>query len=97
MKRRSFDREFKMSAVKMILDENIPVTRVAEELSIHRNTLYLWLREYESFGENAFPGHGNEIRNYQFEIRRLEKENRALMEELDILKKYQAFLKQKNR
>lgn len=97
MKRRTFDRAYKMATIKMVLDENIPVITVAEELSIHRNTIYLWLREYESFGENAFPGHGNEIRNYQFEIRRLEKENKAMAEELDILKKYQAFLKQKNR
>ena len=97
MKRRTFDRTFKMAAVRMVLDESIPVSTVAEELSVHRNTLYLWLREVESFGENAFPGHGNEIHNYQFEIRRLEKENRALAEELDLLKKYQAFLKQKSR
>lgn len=97
MSRKSYDRQFKLSAVKMVIEEGLPVSLVATELSIHPNTLYIWLRDYEEFGGNAFPGKGNPIHNYQFEIRKLQKENEALIEEVTLLKKYQAFLKLKNR
>jgi transposase-like protein len=40
MGRKVFDRQFKMIAVKLILDEKIPVSQVAKELSLHSNSLY---------------------------------------------------------
>ncbi len=30
------------------------VSEVAKELSIHYNSLYRWISEYEEYGENAF-------------------------------------------
>lgn len=96
MKRVSYDKQFKMAAIKLIIEEDIPVKTVSEELSIHRNTLYRWLEEYERYGEDAFPGKGSRLYSYQFEIKKLQKENRELKEEIDILKKYRAFLKKKS-
>ena len=52
--------------------------------------------EYDEYGESAFPGHGNALFNSEYEIKKLQKENAVLREENEILKKLQAFLKQKN-
>lgn len=64
----------------------MPVTAAAKELSIHYNTLYRWIREYEEYGESAFPGHGSALYSCQYEIRKLQKENLELRKELETLK-----------
>lgn len=96
MIRKTYDRQFKIAAVKMILEDDIPLKSVAEELDVHRNTIYRWLAEYEEYGEDAFPGHGSKLYSYQFEIKKLQKENKELKEELELLKKYRAFLRKKS-
>lgn len=55
MVRKSYDKQFKMAAVKMIVEDDIPVKTVAKELEVHQNTIYRWLGEYEEYGEDAFP------------------------------------------
>jgi len=94
--RRKFDKQFKLASVKLVVKEEFPVAQVAKELGIHYNSLYRWIREYEEFGENAFPGHGCALNGYQNEIRKLQRENESLREELELLKKFRAFLKKKN-
>lgn len=96
MARRSYDKQFKMAAVKLVLEENMTVAEVAKELSIHYNSLYRWISEYEEYGESAFPGHGSALYSYQYEIKKLKAENLELRKELELLKKFQAFLKKKN-
>lgn len=94
--RRKFDKQFKISAVKLVTEDELPVAEIAKELDIHYNSLYRWIREYEEFGVNAFPGHGCVLYNYQYEIKKLKQENESLREELELLKKFRAFLKKKN-
>jgi len=96
MGRRKFDKQFKLAAVKLAQEEQIPVAQIAKELDIHYNSLYRWIREYEEFGENAFPGHGCTLYCYQNEIKKLQRENQFLKEELELLKKFRVFLKKKN-
>lgn len=43
MSRRSYDRQFKMAAVKLVLEDNMSVSEVARELSVHYNSLYRWI------------------------------------------------------
>ncbi len=61
------------------------------------STLYRWIQEYKDFGENAFPGKGTTIYNKLYKQKILERENQILKEEIYLLKKYQAFLKQKKK
>lgn len=96
MTRRSYDKQFKMAAVKLVLEDNMTVSEVSKELSIHYNSLYRWISEYEEHGESAFPGHGTALYSYQYEIKKLKAENLELRKELELLKKFQAFLKKKN-
>ena len=85
-----------MAAVKLVLEDNMTVSEVSKELSIHYNSLYRWISEYEEYGESAFPGHGTALYSYQYEIKKLKAENLELRKELELLKKFQAFLKKKN-
>ena len=96
MARRSYDKQFKMAAVKLVLEDNMTVAEVSKELDIHYNSLYRWVSEYEEYGESAFPGHGSALYSYQYEIKKLKAENLELRKELELLKKFQAFLKKKN-
>ena len=96
MARRSYDKQFKIAAVKLVLEDNMTVSEVSKELSIHYNSLYRWISEYEEYGESAFPGHGTALYSYQYEIKKLKAENLELRKELELLKKFQAFLKKKN-
>lgn len=53
---------------------------------MHENTLYCWLSDYEKYGERAFSGTGSHELASQKEVKRLEKENKKLKKELEILK-----------
>jgi len=97
MPRRVFDKEFKIAAVKLILEDEMDVKTVSQQLDIHPNSLYRWVSEYEKYGKEAFPGKGTRIYDFQAEIYRLNKRNRELEEELDLLKKFRVFLKRKSK
>lgn len=86
MSRRKFNKEFKVAAVKLILDDELPIYQVARERSVHANSLYRWVNEYEHYGESAFSGNGTKIYDYQAEIHRLGRRNRELEEEVELLK-----------
>ena len=86
MQRRTFDQQFKLSAVKLIVNESYSVKEVAHDLDIHTNSLYRWVQEYEEYGEKAFPGNGTALADAQHKIKLLEKENFYLKEELKLLK-----------
>ena len=93
MPRRRFDRQYKIAAIQLVLQEGRTVTGVAKELGIHENTLYRWIIEYETRGENAFPGNGSPVTNKDFELKKMKKKIADLEMEIDILKKFHAFLK----
>jgi len=84
---RSYDKQFKIAAVKLVLENNMTSAEVSKELDIHYNSLYRWISEYEEYGESAFPGHGSALYSYQYEIKKLKAENLELRKELELLKK----------
>ncbi|MPM22095.1 hypothetical protein SDC9_68545 [bioreactor metagenome] len=96
MKRAVHDKQFKMAAVKMAQAEAQSVLNTAKELGVSASSLRRWINEYDEYGESAFPGHGNALFNSTYEIKKLQKQNEELKLENDLLKKLQAFLKQKN-
>ncbi|CAI8703124.1 transposase [Priestia megaterium] len=49
MGRKVYNRQFKMAAVQLVMEENLFVKEVAKELSIHPNTLYRWISQYEEY------------------------------------------------
>jgi transposase len=94
--RRYFTGEFKRNAVQMVTEKGMPVGKVARELDIHPNQLHLWRRLFLNEGDNAFAG--SEHTNPELaKVRRLERELKRVKEELEILKKAQAFFSKKNK
>ena len=90
MGRRSFSREFKVEAVRLIKDRGISVAQASRDLDVHSNTLRKWVDEFEDDPGRAFPGHGN-MKLEQAEIERLRREVQKLKAERDILKKAAAY------
>jgi transposase len=87
--RRTFSREFKIEAVKLVTEKGLSIAEAARSLGLHENQLRTWKKalEEESNGEQpAFPGHGNRPA-LEDEIHRLRTENKRLIMERDILKK----------
>jgi len=90
LKRRTYDKEFKLSAVKMVLDGGMSVARISRDLGINENSLHKWKKAYLNDQQNAFPGKGK-MKPEEEEIRKLKKELVTATMERDILKKAIAF------
>jgi len=94
--RRKHSREFKIEAVKQVVEKGRPVSEVADGLGVNRNLLTRWKSELESEGTIAFPGNGNPSAADE-EVRRLRRDLATAQQERDILKKALAyFAKDKN-
>ena len=88
--KRTFSKEFKVKACELVIKDGIKHAVVAEKLGIHHVMLYRWIDEYETHGEEAFVGSGNQ-RSEDAELRKLRKENERLKMENEILKKAAAY------
>ena len=92
MGRTKYNKQFKVLAVKLILEDGKKISKSAKELGISASMLARWVYEYETYGEEkAFPGNGNAIVNKDFELNK--KINHLKMEN-EIFKKFQAFFKE---
>jgi transposase len=89
-RRKSYDKEFKLSAVKMILDGEMSISRVSRDLGVNQNSLHNWKKAYLEDQQNAFPGKGR-MKPEEEELRKLKKELSIVKMERDILKKAIAF------
>ncbi len=91
-KKKRFDREFKISAVKMVTEGGHKAAEVARSLGIDQNQIYLWKKKFSDNGEKAFPGKGN-----LSEMAALRKKLREVEMERDILKKQAAYFQKRPR
>ncbi|MCU7853321.1 MAG: transposase [Candidatus Thiodiazotropha sp. (ex Monitilora ramsayi)] len=85
---KTYTKEFKEEAVRMMESSDRPAAEVAMELGIRRNQLYKWRDQLQQKGGNAFSGQrGRPKKEDQSEVVTLRQENERLKEELEILKK----------
>jgi len=85
-RKKSYDREFKMEAVRLVEEKGRAVSSVAHDLGIGTNkTLYRWIEEYRSHQGDAFPGSGKR-RPEDEDVKQLKKRIADLEEENKILK-----------
>jgi transposase len=84
--RKTYDKEFKISAVKLILEGGKSTASVARDLGVNENSIHNWKRAYLSDQENSLPGKGHQKPEDE-ELRKLRKELRDVIMERDILKK----------
>ena len=85
-KRREYDKGFKTSAVKLVLEAGNSILSVSRDLGVPESTLGKWVKAYKAEAESAFIGSGNLKVEDQLE-REVKKRIRDLEEENEILKK----------
>ena len=83
----TFDAAFKENAVKLALDGKNSIASVAKDLGVGPSTLHGWVTKYRH-GE---PKNSTRRSDEQARITELEKQNRRLTMERDVLKKAMAF------
>lgn len=84
--RRKFSREFKLAAVKKVVEQGLPAAEVARDMGIRDSLLHNWKRKFETEGTLTVP-----TNSVEEELQRLREENRRLKIERDILKKATVF------
>ncbi len=95
-KRRRFSQEFKMEAVRMVVEQGRDLFQVCEDLEIRPDMLRKWIKKFENDGMQAFPGSGR-MKPEDEENRRLRREVERLRMERDILKKAVAIFSDRRR
>lgn len=83
---RTFTKEFKLEAVRLVQTSGKSVMQVARELGIADSTLCHWRKQLGEKGVEAFPGSGHQSA-LEEENRRLKRELEITRQERDILKK----------
>ena len=87
-KRRKYDKEFKLEAIKVYENGERPRLEVERELGITPGLLGKWIEslQKQTKKEEAFPGNGR-LPETEARIKQLERENAQLRQDKDILKK----------
>ena len=89
-KRRKYTPEFKLDAVRLVVEQGRSVTEAADGLGIDRGLLHSWKKKFIEDGSVAFPGQGR-LKPEDEELRALRKELARVRQERDILKKAAAY------
>jgi len=88
-KRRELSREFKLAAVKMVVEQGLSESEIARDLGIRDKLLRDWQRTFEFDGTLRPEARGSS--SLVAELARLRSENRQLTTECAILKAANAF------
>lgn len=80
--------EFKMDAVRQVVENDYGVMETSERLGVHHDSLRAWIKKFRS-PEALADAKISESANA--EIKRLQKELKRVTEERDILKKAAAY------
>jgi len=87
MPKKTFTKEFKEQAIKLVLEQGMTGKQVCQDLGVSYSALVRWVREHRQNGKDAFPGKGR-LMPQDEQVRRLEREVRRLTIERDILKNF---------
>jgi len=85
-RRRTYDKEFKLEAVRLVLEEGHSARSVEQRLGTGQGVVYGWVHEFTDDPEHAFPGKGN-LKAPEKELYELKRELERVKRERDILKK----------
>lgn len=86
MSQKRYPEEFKIEAVRQIVECGHPVAEVSARLGVSQHSLYKWIKERQTP-----PGQRQEQLSRSEELRRLKAELKRVTEERDILKKAAAY------
>ncbi len=88
-----YTKEFKLSAVYLMLSKTMRPKDIFVMLNVDRQTVYRWVQEFKANGEKAFEEKGVARGD---EIKRLQKELADVKMENEILKKATAYFASRN-
>jgi transposase len=88
MSKRTYTREFKVSAVKLVNHQGYTVTEAAESLGVDPQNIRNWI---DLLGEEVGKAPSDEPTQLRNELRKLREENKRLRMEREILKKAAAY------
>ena len=88
--RRQYNRDFKVSAVRLLAESDQSLSEVARSLGIHETMLRKWRNQLRQRGPESFDESGRQERS---ELLRLQRKNRQLERDLEMLKKTLGYLK----
>lgn len=89
-KRKSYSREFKVEAVRLIAKKGYSIAEASRNLGVEYSILRRWKQQLTADPQDAFPGKGR-LKPPDEEMRRLKRELDRVKEERDILKKALAY------
>ncbi len=95
-KRTVYPREFKLEAVKLVVERGVSIAQASRDLGVSTNVLGPWVKAYREQGGQAFPGQGRQVPEAA-EVTQLRREVTRLKQERDILKKAAAFFAQESK
>jgi len=61
MGRRSFTREFKLEAIKLVRERGVTIAQASRDLGLHPNVLRKWVKDSRENAEQAFAGRGSNV------------------------------------
>ena len=85
-RRRTYDKEFKLEAVRLVLEEGHSARSVEQMLDTGQGVVYNWVHQFTDDPEHAFPGKGS-LKPPDKELHDLRQELERVKRERDILKK----------
>lgn len=89
--RRKYSNEFKVDAVRQVIEEGRTVVEVAEGLGVHENLLHKWKSKLTANG-SMLPSKGEKtVFDLEQEVRELRKKLEKVTMEREILKKATAY------
>jgi len=94
--RKTYTREFKIEAVRLLERSGRTQDEIADELGTSSSSLSRWKKKYGAGSEAASSGQGEPTPEEE-RIRQLERENEILRQERDILKKVVTIFSQPSR
>lgn len=101
--RRTFDAQFKLEAVRRLEEQRargVTLAQVGRELGVRPDVLRVWAKQATARAgappQDVFPGQGR-LPSEQEELRRLQRENARLQQEVEFLKKAAAYFAKESR
>jgi transposase len=84
---KSYDKEFKTAATKLVTEQGYAPKQAALSLGVHVNTLQYWVKVYGRKPQQE----AETLSSLRLRVQQLESQNRRLLMERDILKKATAY------
>jgi len=94
-KRKKYTISFKKEAVALVLEKGMTRHAVERQLGLGQGVMHRWVKEFQQDPQDCFPGNGN-VKAHEREVIQLQRQNKILKRELEILKKAVAIFSKEN-